>query len=242
MCLISLTLFFVFLWPHPQHMEVPRLGAYDTVIATQNLSLIFYVHHSSWQSWILNPLNPLQFRDQTKVGDLTKGHKPPCLKKQPRAFSVLLASYHPSCNLFIYFSCTCYTTMCPMSKPAALLMVLPALLISSTSVTLLTQILRQEHCLLGEGGGPGLLIWEKEDPVWYKICWEQRPGAQTLEVTHLSPHQCWTNLAFLHLWVPFVSFHCHSFCSFCNITSILLDTSWVHLHWAMPGTIISLIF
>ena len=46
-------------------MEVPRLGveselqlpAYTTVTATQDLSLVFNLHHSSWQRWILIPLN-----------------------------------------------------------------------------------------------------------------------------------------------------------------------------------------
>ena len=42
-----------------------------------------------------------------------------------------------------------------MSKPAAPLMELQALLIKS--VTLLAQFLRQEHCLLREGGGLGCL-------------------------------------------------------------------------------------
>ena len=44
-----------------------------------------------------------------------------------------------------------------MSKPAALLIVLQALLINFTSVALLAQFLRQEHCLLGEEGVPGCL-------------------------------------------------------------------------------------
>ena len=47
--------------------------------------------------------------------------------------------------------------MCPMSKPAAQLILLQALLISFASVTLLAQFLRLEHCLLWEGGGPGFL-------------------------------------------------------------------------------------
>ena len=57
-----------------------------------------------------------------------------------------------------------------MSQPAALLMVRQALLISFASVTLLARFLRQEHCLLWEGGGLGLLTWEKQDPVWYESC------------------------------------------------------------------------
>ena len=47
--------FFVFLGPHPWHMEVPRLGvetelqlpAYATATATLDLSLICDLHHSS---------------------------------------------------------------------------------------------------------------------------------------------------------------------------------------------------
>ena len=47
--------FFYFLGPHPQHMEVPRLGveselqlpAYTTVTATQDPSCVCDLHHSS---------------------------------------------------------------------------------------------------------------------------------------------------------------------------------------------------
>ena len=57
--------FFVFLGPHLQHMGVPRLGVklelqppgYTTSIATQDLSYISDLHHSSQQCLILNPLN-----------------------------------------------------------------------------------------------------------------------------------------------------------------------------------------
>ena len=46
-------------------MAVPRLGveselqplAYTTATATQDLSRICHLHHSSWQRQILNPLN-----------------------------------------------------------------------------------------------------------------------------------------------------------------------------------------
>ena len=56
-------LFFVFRGPYPQDMEVPRLGvksdlqqpAYTTAIATQDLSSVCDLYHSSWQPWILNP-------------------------------------------------------------------------------------------------------------------------------------------------------------------------------------------
>ena len=58
-------LFVVFLGPHPQHMEVPKLGvklelqppAYATAIAMPDLSLVCDLHHSSGQLWILNPLS-----------------------------------------------------------------------------------------------------------------------------------------------------------------------------------------
>ena len=55
----------VFLGPHLQHMEVPRLGvqselqlpAYTTATATQDLSHICDLPHSSRQCRILNPLS-----------------------------------------------------------------------------------------------------------------------------------------------------------------------------------------
>ena len=58
---------------HPQHMEVPWLGveselqlpAYTTTTATQDLSLICDLHHSSQQRQILNPLS--EARDQTHI-------------------------------------------------------------------------------------------------------------------------------------------------------------------------------
>ena len=63
--------FFCFFGPHPWHMEVPKLGvewelqppAYTTVTATQDLSHICDLHHSSQQRWILSPLS--QARDRT---------------------------------------------------------------------------------------------------------------------------------------------------------------------------------
>ena len=55
---------FFLLWPHPRHMEVPRLGvesepqllAYPTATAMQDLNHICDLHHSSRQLQILNPL------------------------------------------------------------------------------------------------------------------------------------------------------------------------------------------
>ena len=56
--------FLPLLGPHPQHIEVPRLGveselqlpAYATATATQDPSCVCDLHHSSQQHWILNPL------------------------------------------------------------------------------------------------------------------------------------------------------------------------------------------
>ena len=59
--------FFCFLGPHPQHMEVPRLGveselqqltfATATAIATWDPSSVYDLHHSSQQCWRLNSLS-----------------------------------------------------------------------------------------------------------------------------------------------------------------------------------------
>ena len=65
--------FFVFLGLYPWHVEVPRLGvqlerqvpAYTSVTATQDLSHVCNLHHSSWQRWILIPLS--KARDWTCV-------------------------------------------------------------------------------------------------------------------------------------------------------------------------------
>ena len=59
------TVFFFFLGPHPQHMEVPRLGAgselqlpvYTTATAMPDLSWVYDLHHSSWQCQIPNSLS-----------------------------------------------------------------------------------------------------------------------------------------------------------------------------------------
>ena len=58
-------LLFVFLGPHLQHMQVPRLGvesklqllACATAVAVLDPSHICDLHHSSRQRWILNPLS-----------------------------------------------------------------------------------------------------------------------------------------------------------------------------------------
>ena len=64
---------FCFLWLHPQHTEVPRLGAeselrppvYTTATATPDLSCMHDLYRSSWQCQILNPLS--KARDQTCI-------------------------------------------------------------------------------------------------------------------------------------------------------------------------------
>ena len=64
---------FVFLGPHLQHMDVPRLGvklelqslAYTTATEMPDLSHVCHLHHRSWQCWILNPLS--EARNQTCV-------------------------------------------------------------------------------------------------------------------------------------------------------------------------------
>ena len=56
---------------HPRHMEVPRLGvelelqlpASTTAMTMQDQSQVCDLHHSSRQSWILNPLS--EARDRT---------------------------------------------------------------------------------------------------------------------------------------------------------------------------------
>ena len=57
---------------------------------------------------------------------------------------------------------------------------------------------------------------------------------QTPEVTPLSPHRCWINIAFPHLWAPFVSFHCHSLCSFCNTLTKSLTYIFPFSHPPQP--------
>ena len=62
--------FFFFLWPHPLHMEVPRLRvqqelqlpAYTTAAAMQDPSCVCDLHHSSQQCQILSPLNEARDR------------------------------------------------------------------------------------------------------------------------------------------------------------------------------------
>ena len=74
MCVcVCVCCFVLFLGPHLQHMEVPRLAvesklqlpAYTTATATWDLSRVCNLHHSSWQCWILNPLR--EARDGSHV-------------------------------------------------------------------------------------------------------------------------------------------------------------------------------
>ena len=62
---VDWTFFFVYLGPHPQHMEVPRLGveselqlpACTIATATRDLGHVCNLQHSSRQCQILNPLS-----------------------------------------------------------------------------------------------------------------------------------------------------------------------------------------
>ena len=88
---------FCFSGSHLQHMEAPRLGVeselqlliYTTATAMQDLSRICDLHHSSWQCWLLNPLN--EVRDPTHI-----------------LMDTSRACYHNSMYLFEYlFSVVC---------------------------------------------------------------------------------------------------------------------------------------
>ena len=59
--------FFIFLGPHPWHMEVLRLGVESELLAytTATARLDPICVCNSWQRWILNPLS--KARDQTHV-------------------------------------------------------------------------------------------------------------------------------------------------------------------------------
>ena len=65
---IYLFIYFCFVGPHPQHMEVPRLGIKSeiqllaTATATRDPSHVCDLHHSSWQHQILNPLSEARDR------------------------------------------------------------------------------------------------------------------------------------------------------------------------------------
>ena len=58
--------FFFALWgPWVGIKSKLQLPAYTIAMATQDLSHIFDLHHSSQQCWILNPLS--EARDQTRI-------------------------------------------------------------------------------------------------------------------------------------------------------------------------------
>ena len=63
-----LTFLFVFLGPHPQNMEVSRLGVKSELLllayatAMQDQSHVCDLQHSSWQCRILNPLSEARDR------------------------------------------------------------------------------------------------------------------------------------------------------------------------------------
>ena len=65
--------FFLFVGPYLRHMEVPKpevksvlqLPAYTTATATQDPSLVYYLHHSLQQRQIPDPLS--EARDQTCI-------------------------------------------------------------------------------------------------------------------------------------------------------------------------------
>ena len=73
---ICFSFFFLFLGPHMQHMEVPRLGvecelqlpAYTTATAMPDLSSICNLHHTSQQCQIFNPLSEARYRTWILMG------------------------------------------------------------------------------------------------------------------------------------------------------------------------------
>ena len=74
-CLSPGTMYFLFIYSfiYFRHMEVPRLGAelelqlqaHTTATATPDPSHVYYLHHSSGQRQILNPLS--KARDRTCI-------------------------------------------------------------------------------------------------------------------------------------------------------------------------------
>ena len=64
-CFLIFPFFFFFLRPHPQHMEIHRLGvqlerhllAYVRATAMPDPSHVCDLHHNSWQRQILKILN-----------------------------------------------------------------------------------------------------------------------------------------------------------------------------------------
>ena len=85
-----LSFFFFFLGPNLRHMEVEvkwelQLLAYTRATATQDLSCVFDLHHSSQQRQILNPLS--EARDRTHIlMDTSRVHIPLSHNSQPFYF------------------------------------------------------------------------------------------------------------------------------------------------------------
>ena len=118
---LSFLNFFLFLRPHPWHMEVPRLGvkselqlpAYTTATATPDPRLICSLHHGSQQCQILNPLR--EARDQTPTSSRT-----PCRVLNPlrhsRNSTIVLIFIFLSSWVIVYFdneSLSRYIKTCP---------------------------------------------------------------------------------------------------------------------------------
>ena len=134
---LSLSLFFFFpcfLGPHPQHVEIPRLGiqselqllAYTIATAMPDLSPVCNLHHSSGQCWILNPLS--------KAGDGTRNLMVPswirfcCATMGTPFFSFfkLFESLYFR-NVFVFFnSLICYLLISNLNTPI-FLGILPSL-------------------------------------------------------------------------------------------------------------------
>ena len=101
--------FLVFFRASPTAYEVPRLGveselqlpAYTTATATQDLSCICDLHHSSWQHWIPDQLR--KARDRTHILMDTSRVRFNCATTGTPYF-IKCGSYHkyPLGNLFPY--------------------------------------------------------------------------------------------------------------------------------------------
>ena len=91
---------FSFSGPHPRHMAVPRPGvksevqllAYATAIAMQDRSCLCNLHHSSRQSWILNPLG--EAREATTSSWILVGF----VSAEPQQELLLFCSKGPPVN------------------------------------------------------------------------------------------------------------------------------------------------
>ena len=122
-------LFFCFLGPPPQHMEVPRLGvelelqplANTTATATSNLSCVCNLHHSSQQCWILNPLKEARIQTCILV-DASQIHFHWATTGTPLLFSINLPRSLSSkywSSLFSYTALRHFTPKCYKKKKKA---------------------------------------------------------------------------------------------------------------------------